>query len=375
MKQLIVYLIYFLCGGISLFGQDSLKIKFRSRALLDATVSGYGKEQAQGYYSLEDFRVGFKAVYGKYELKADIGLGGGKVAIKDLMLNYHLKNSVLALGNGYEPFSMDMLISTVDLRFHQSATSVLAFADSRKFGITYHYYNKHCYLATGVYTNNDINKLGGESHKNSFVSTSRGVVRKIKDKGWLLHVGGAVSYRTSQVNVEESPIGSVSSDGVTSMFPAALLEADIPDMGSELKGVIEFLYTAPRFMIQSEYFFDCLHRTSGQNSYRAHGGYIQGGILLKGREFEYDTMYAVPGRPVTSQAIELVARFNYTDMNDERSGILGGEEKDLSLGINFYLNRYLGIKINGSYVWVGDFCNSFYQKNFFLSQLRLQYVF
>jgi phosphate-selective porin OprO/OprP len=107
-----------------------------------------------------------------------------------------------------------------------------------------------------------------------------------------LHVGGAVSYRTSQVNVEESPIGSVSSDGVTSMFPAALLEADIPDMGSELKGVIEFLYTAPRFMIQSEYFFDCLHRTSGQNSYRAHGGYIQGGILLKGREFEYDTMYA-----------------------------------------------------------------------------------
>jgi phosphate-selective porin OprO and OprP len=259
MKQLIVYLIYFLCGGISLFGQDSLKTKFRSRALLDATVSGYGKEQAQGYYSLEDFRVGFKAVYGKYELKADIGLGGGKVAIKDLMLNYHLKNSVLALGNGYEPFSMDMLINTVDLRFHQSATSVLAFADSRKFGITYHYYNKHCYLATGVYTNNDINKLGGESHKNSFVSTSRGVVRKIKDKGRLLHVGGAVSYRTSQVNVEESPIGSVSSDGVTSMFPAALLEVDIPDMGSELKGVIEFLYTAPRFMIQSEYFFDCLH--------------------------------------------------------------------------------------------------------------------
>lgn len=98
-------------------------------------------------------------------------------------------------------------------------------------------------------------------------------------------------------------------------------------------------------------------------------------ILLKGREFEYDTMYAVPGRPVTPQAIELVARFNYTDMNDERSGILGGEEKDLSLGINFYLNRYLGIKINGSYVWVGNFCNSFYQKNFFLSQLRLQYVF
>ena len=77
---------------------DSLKVKFRSRALLDATASGYGKDDVQGYFRLEDFRVGFKANYGKYELKADIGLGGGKVAVKDLQFNYHFKNSVLSVG-------------------------------------------------------------------------------------------------------------------------------------------------------------------------------------------------------------------------------------------------------------------------------------
>ena len=97
---------------------DSLKIKFRSRALLDATVTDYGKEDVQGYYRLEDFRVGFKANYGQFELKADIGFGGGKVAIKDLLFNYHMKNCVVAVGNAYEPFSMDMLISTVDMRFN-----------------------------------------------------------------------------------------------------------------------------------------------------------------------------------------------------------------------------------------------------------------
>lgn len=72
---------------------DSLKIKFRSRALLDATVTDYGKEDVQGYYRLEDFRVGFKANYGQFELKADIGFGGGKVAIKDLLFNYHMKTA------------------------------------------------------------------------------------------------------------------------------------------------------------------------------------------------------------------------------------------------------------------------------------------
>lgn len=86
-------------------------------------------------------------------------------------------------------------------------------------------------------------------------------------------------------------------------------------------------------------------------------------------------MYGVPGRPVTPQAIELVARFNYTDLNDGSAGIMGGEEKDLSVGVNFYLNQYFGVKLNGSYVWVGDHCNEFYRENFFLAQLRLQYIF
>lgn len=112
-----------------------------------------------------------------------------------------------------------------------------------------------------------------------------------------------------------------------------------------------------------------MNRTSGEKAYRPHGGYIQGGFLLKGRGFEYDAKYGVPGRPSTAKAIELVVRFNYTDMNDDRAEIYGGEEKDLSLGVNFYLNQYIGVKVNGSYVWVGPHCNAFYQKTF--SWLRL----
>lgn len=127
-----------LCAGMNVTAQETLKVKFRSRALLDTSVSGYGKESTQGYYRVEDFRVGFKATYGQYEVKADVGLGGGKVAIKDLLLNYHWGNHTVSFGNGYEPFSMDMLISTADLRFNQSAASVLAYTNSRKLGATYY---------------------------------------------------------------------------------------------------------------------------------------------------------------------------------------------------------------------------------------------
>ena len=85
--------------------------------------------------------------------------------------------------------------------------------------------------------------------------------------------------------------------------------------------------------------------------------------------------YSIPGRPGSKQAIELTARFNYTNLNDGRAGIMGGRESDVSLGANFYLNEYLAVKLNGSYVLVGEHCNEFYKKNLFLGQLRVQYIF
>lgn len=373
--QAILSLLLLISGAaVQAQNDGELKVKFRSRALIDATLSSYGKEDIQGYYHLEDFRVGFKATYNQYELKADIGLGGGKVAIKDLLFNYHLKNSVIAIGNAYEPFSMDMLISTADMRLHQSAASVLAFTDSRKLGITYHYYSPHWYAATGLYTHNDINKIG-ENQKNTFVSTSRIVWRNIPKKHRLLHVGGAFSYRTKEVNTTTPPVGSVSSAGITSMFPFPMLEAEVSHMGTEVKGLVEALYTTPRLLIQTEYFLRRMNRTEGEHFYRSHGGYIQGSYLIKGKGFEYDAMYGIPGRPSSEQAIELVLRLNYTNLNHRSAHILGGEETDLSCGVNFYLNRYLGIKLNGSYVWTGSHCNAFYQKNIFLMQARMQYIF
>ena len=159
------------------------------------------------------------------------------------------------------------------------------------------------------------------------------------------------------------------------MFPEPLLNADITNMGSEIKGLVECLYTSPRFMLQGEYFLNRINRTENSKAYHPHGGYIQAGYLLIGRNFIYDDVYAVPSRPETSRAIELTLRFNYTNMNDRHAGIMGGEEKDLSLGINYYLNNHIGFKINGSYVWSDRNCNSFYTKNLFLIQGRVQYVF
>ena len=176
------------------------------------------------------------------------------------------------------------------------------------------------------------------------------------------------------MNTVEPPTKTVSNDGVTSMFPCPLMEATVDRLGTELKGVFEILYTAPRFMVQGEYFLNRLNRTE-REAYRPQGGYVQAGFLVRGRGFAYDDLYGIPGRPGSKQAIELTARFNYTNLNDGRAGIMGGRESDVSLGANFYLNEYLAVKLNRSYVLVGEHCNEFYKKNLFLGQLRVQYIF
>lgn len=371
MMCLLVLAGIFFPAGISASAQDDFSFAFRSRAMMDVSFSGYGTDNVQGYYRLEDFRIGYKARYRGLEMKADIGYGGGKVAVKDLLVNCHLGNSVISAGNAYEPFSMDMLTSTVDMRFHQSASSVLAFADSRKLGITYHCHMPFMYFAIGGYTDNDINKIG-ENQRDSYVLTSRIVWRKKTATDRLFHLGGAFSFRTRECSGKSAELSSA---GISSLLGKDVLYAEMDDAGMEFKGLLEMLYTDRSFILQAEYFIDSFERTGLDRYSIFHGGYIQAGFLVYGSGFGYDDVYAIPSRPESSRSLELVARINYTDMNDISSGVYGGEESDYSIGLNFYFNRYLAAKLNiGALVPHGN-CNPFYDRALFLAQLRLQYVF
>ena len=369
-----LFLLLSLCLALPNKAENPLKIKLRSRALLDASISDYNKDEIQGFYKLEDFRIGFKAQYQQYSLTADVGLTDKKVNIKDFLLRYQYKHHTFAIGNGYDPFAMDVLISTPDMRFHQTAASAMAFCDSRKVGFTYSFSNPSLYAATGVFTDSDINHLGKEENSNALLSTSRVVWRKRTDER-LFHLGTAFSIQTPPANKETTYAGSFSSKGVTSLFNETMLNAEIPGIRQKMRGVAEFLFTNQKWLFQGEYFYNRVHyRKDGAKAvYNPFGGYVQTSFLAIGEGFQYDAANALAGRPASDKALELVARYNYTQMN--RSGIMGGEEHDLSIGANFYLNKYLGIKLNGSYVWTGEHCNNFYQKDFFLVQARLQYVF
>lgn len=361
--------------GISSKAQDSMKLRFRSRALMDASISGYCNNETRTYYSFEDFRIGFKASYKKDEIKVDIGIDESKLKIKDFIYNRHFNNSILSIGNMYEPFSIDMLISTADLRFHQSAASVQAFTNSRRFGTTYHIFNNSYYFATGVFTNSNINNLKNNTD-GTFILTSRGVWRKqYRPYKSFLHLGSAISLRSKLKNKKNPYNVTQESNGVTSLFDKPLLYTELTNARYEFKAMTELLYTSERFMIQSEYFIKLTRLNNDTPNYISHGGYIQGSILLIGKGFGYDSQYAIPEKPKDSESMELSIRANYTNMNNRKADIYGGEETDFSIGINYYFNNFFGIKLNCSYVHSGKYCNDFYRKDIIIPQARVQYKF
>lgn len=374
-KKTILLIIFIFQSFSVINSQDTLKIKFRSRALMDATISDYADNKIKEYFRIEDFRAGFSARYMNNEIKVDMGYSNGEWKLKDFIYNYKFRKSTLSIGNMYEPFSMDMLISTADLRFNQSATSVQIFTNSRRLGSVFHSYDKNYYFATGVFLDSDINNIS-QNTGNSYILTNRGVwIKSTENKKSMLHIGGAVSLCLYRNNSSEESKTTLKSYGITSMFSQPLLTADINCIKNKLKAMTEILYVTNKIMLQSEYFIQNINRSSELHNYFSHGGYIQGSFLIKGKGFDYDSKYAVPCAPKSDNSIELAVRVNYTDMNHYKANIMGGEEFDFSVGMNYYFSKYFGAKINLSFVDIGKNCNSFYNKNLLLFQTRIQYIF
>ncbi len=350
---------------------QSSHISIRGRALVDLSYSGYEPERnSRMLYTLEDLRLGVKGSYERMNFTFDIGLGGNKVAVKDLLFCYSFKNSFISVGNGYEPFSMEMIISTLDMYFHQPATSTAAFGDGRKLGMSYNFHHDRLYFATGLYLNNDINvKIADAS--DAVVSTSRLLFRWSKSSLQTFHIGGAYSYTSAESSIGDvDPSRTISSKGVAGYFGENVVYAELEDIGAESKVGLEFLTMFSKWRVQGEYFFNW--HTTGTKMYKPHGGYIQAGILLIGKDFKYDSQYAVASRPASSRALELTLRYNSTNLNDDNAQIYGGQQQDFSIGLNYYINDHFAVKLNESYMIADEHCNPFYQKNMFITQLRVQ---
>ena len=100
-------------------------------------------------------------------------------------------------------------------------------------------------------------------------------------------------------------------------------------------------------MVQSEYQQAHVNRVVGEKNLRFYGWHLQGGYMLTGEARPYDFFGGTFKRPKPASSIgawEIAAR--YSDINLNSQEVYGGKERNMSVGLNWYMNEHVRLSMN-----------------------------
>ena len=340
---------------------EKIKVSMGGRLVFDGAVYYDDKTPLGNGVTVSDTRLTTKMDYKKWNVKIDVGFNDKKVNTKDLHLQYNIsESSWVKLGYYGEQFGLENWEGSAWQKFMTPAVSTQAFGTGRQVGITYVNWNDKFYYGGGIFSDNDAlsnTKEGNQGY--SFISkTSYAPLNK---NGNLIHFGVSGEYRTGNRNgLDENNkterIMTYSSGLDTRVDKKKPIDFTLDQVKNQWRFVTELVLTSGPVFVQGEYFALHTNRKTGFHSYDAGGFYLESGLLLLGdKTYRYNLEDRRLKRP-KDKTLELVARYNYTDLNDGIYGtevLKGGRVSDVTAGFNYYLNKYIGFKFNYSYLALG----------------------
>lgn len=358
--------------------ENKLVVKPSGRILMDAAfLSSSNKavdEQCVDGVNVPDVRIGMKVSYGKWEGKADIGYARGSVSPKDIFIQYNFnKENFLRGGYFVHQFGYQSATSSsFKVSMEEPETHSAFGVGGRLVGLMYeHSDNK--FMGTGsVYT--DAQSFKKQTNQTGYQGTgllTRLVYHPLIEKGNLFHVGIGLNYELAaenRSNMEFKAPYPVRVAGINA------IGAKITDAKSDFKFSGELMAAKGHVGIEGQYIFMNVDRKGDAKSYNAWGAYGNLRFLLN-NEYEYvknDAGIATPA----PKSWELVAAYNYTDMNDAKAGFHGGKLSDWALTMNYYINKYMIWRVSGHIVRAGESDYSGFNKNTFrVIETRIQFKF
>ena len=358
--------------------ENKLVVKPSGRILMDAAFLNSSNktvdEQCVDGVNVPDIRIGMKVSYGKWEGKADIGYARGSVSPKDIFIQYNFnKQNFLRGGYFVHQFGYQSATSSsFKVSMEEPETHSAFGVGGRLVGLMYeHSDNK--FMGTGsIYT--DAQSFKKQTNLTGYQGTgllTRLVYHPLIEKGNLFHVGIGLNYELAaenRSNMEFKAPYPVRVAGINA------IGAKITDAKNDFKFSGELMAAKGHVGIEGQYIFMNVDRKGDAKSYNAWGAYGNLRFLLN-NEYEYvknDAGIATPA----PKSWELVAAYNYTDMNDAKAGFHGGKLSDWALTMNYYINKYMIWRVSGHIVRAGESDYSGFNKNTFrVIETRLQFKF
>lgn len=339
---------------------STLTVTPNGRLAVDGAFFKEDQTQLSNGVTFTEARIGLSASYKKWSAKIDFGFAENKVSPKDIFLQYAInERSEIIVGHKAEPFGLDAMEGAQNLRFFTGSSSTNAFAPGRKVGIAYVYHSPYFWGSAGFFGdgNGMENRTEGDD---GYAITSRAIFNPLQKEGAIFHIGLAGSYRKADANgineeenKENSRVINYGSPLLSHIKKKDFIHATINNADYQAKYAVELIGALGPVAFQGEYFHTNVKRKHELTSYQANGIYGQIGCLLLGGDYTYASSDARLGE-LKPKDLELVVRYDYTDLDCEEAGIFGGKMSDWSVALNYQLNKYVAFKLNYSHIKLGN---------------------
>ena len=255
--------------------------------------------------------------------------------IKSAWVGYNgFKPFTIRAGNILEPFSLEALTSSNNITFMERALPK-AFSPDYKVGALVNTYGENWSAAAGLFDGNIRN-----GSNDGWGAAARVTAAPIRSKHRLLHLGAAVEYREPDtVNYNSRPEANLA-DRLAST-------GTLSDVDKTISVGLESAAVYGPFSLQGEYMQVSVERNNQRSDPDFNGWYVFGSWFVTGEHRRYNSKKGTfkQIRPKSEYgAWELAARYSAVDLEDKT--VTGGEENNLTLGVNWYLNRYIRFMAN-----------------------------
>ncbi|WP_421920331.1 OprO/OprP family phosphate-selective porin [Marinifilum sp.] len=347
------------------------------RLLMDAAAYFDDKTDLGAGSEIRDIRFLMKAtLWKKWEAKFNIGFSNGNVCLKDVFLLYRINgNSFVKAGHFLEPFGIEQTESSKTTKFMHLASTVEAFRPGRNLGVSYASWSEKVFWEAGLFGSDVNDDTAGDE---GFGMTSRFVFSPIHTDKGIFHVGTSGIFRTAdaagfnELGQEKPKSIRYCSRAATHIEERRFIDAKIDDADKQIKVAFEMIAALGPVSMQGEFVNANVSRNVGKD-YSAHGFYTQIGWLVKGGNCKYKMKSARLSKPKPG-SVELMARYNQTDLNDSNALLLGGKQEDISLGGTWYANHNVLVKFQFTNVDLDENALNG-EENFNMIQTRLQFSF
>lgn len=414
------------------FEKNDAKFTVGARMMADVAYYHSDFTPLKSGGALADARIRTSFTYHDWYFYADFGFGGGKFSQKNIFAQWSRENMLggtnyVKAGYYNDPGSMSRNTSLGSYHFISRPGSVMALGVGRELGITYKFQNPTWFANQGISTDHAYNeeKAGFDG-----ISVSgRWLYRPINNSDRTLHVGvnarfahrggGEVVNNVLKKTLTLSTAMETFVDGTED-----LVTAELPWVNNVVNVGAEVLYRQPKFFARGEFLYK--HVTKKRDSYSLfedaqdnidcwgtyeawlaanplrnnnfYGGYVELGYMIFGNPYTYSNADGLLGG-LSGKSLEVVARYNYTGLNDivdgeyysagrdqyypagymqdwpyASSSVGGGNVNSFTVGLNFSFNKYIQVMADYTYSRLSR-DKLPYDRDFHALQGRLQFTF